>query len=150
MKRFRLKSIASGENAGLWISLGFTSSLKRQDVLHVVSSDQATGAGARSRRRLYVERFDQLYSCSGGCVLVRVGPKSIEVHLTPKARHLLAFETGVLLFRRERRFAGYAAAIATFRAIARVNRRVEVQGSRPGRSQAPKASGVRRGRRDPG
>jgi len=146
MKRFRLKSIASGANAGLWVSLGFTSSLKRQDVLHVVSGDQATVAGARSQRRLYVERFDQLFSCNGGCELVRVRPKSIEVHLTPKAAHLLSFETGVLLFERENRLARYADAIDTFRAIARVNRRVEIQNTGPSRSHATDVGGgVRRG-----
>jgi hypothetical protein len=134
VKRFRLKTIASGKKAGLWVSLGFSSSLTPRDVLHVVSTDQTTPAGSRSRRRLYVERFDQLYSCNGGCDLVRVGPKSIEVHLTPKAAHLLSFKSNVLLFEFDKRpprwpgrQGGYAQAVDVFRAMADVNRRVEVQ-----------------------
>ena len=133
MKRFRLRTIASGKKAGLWVSLGFSSSLTRRDVLHVVSGDQATPAGSRSRSRLYVERFDQLYSCNRGCDLVRVGPKSIEVHLTPKAAHLLSFKSSVLLFEfdkrppsRPGRQGGDTQAMEVFRAMADVNRRVEV------------------------
>jgi len=142
MTRYRLKTVASGANAGLWVTLGFTSSLQRKDVLHIVSGDQATAAGARSRARLYVERFDQLYSCNGGGELVRVRPTSVEVHLTAKAEHLLSFESGVLLFEFDRHFPGYAEAVRTFRAMARVNQRVEIQGSPP----EPNSRGRRRTR----
>ena len=141
MKRYRLKTVASGANAGLWVSLGFTSSLERKDVLHIVSGDQATAAGARSRARLYVERFEQLYSCNGGGELVRVRPTSVEVHLTAKAEHLLSFESGVLLFEFEKRLPGYAEAVRTFRAMTRVSQRVEIQGSPP----EPNGRNARRG-----
>ena len=126
MKRYRLLGIASGSNAGLWVSIGFRSLLKRNDVLHVVAGEQSTPGGAHSRARLYVERFDQIYSCDGGAEFVRVRPQSIEVRLTPKAATRLSFESNVLLFECEKRPPGYAKAIDTFREMARVNRRVEV------------------------
>lgn len=127
LKRYRLLTIASGSNAGLWVSIGFSSLLKRNDVLHVVAGEQPRPGGAQSRARLYVERFDQIYSCDGGAECVRVRPQSIEVHLTPKAAHLLSFESNVLLFECERRPSGYAKAMDTLREIARVNRRVKVE-----------------------
>jgi hypothetical protein len=142
MERYSLKTVASGAKAGLWVSLGFSSSLKRNDVLHIVSGDQATAAGERSRRRLYVERFDQLYSCDGGADLVRVGPSSIEVRLTPKAAHLLAFKRRVLLFECERRIPRYAGAVRTFQAMARVSERVEIQVA-PAKASPGKAEEVR-------
>lgn len=126
MNRYRLKTVAAGANAGLWVSLGFTSALTRKDVLHIVSGDQRTSRGARSRRRLYVERFDQLYSCNGGAELVRVRARSVEVHLTPRAQHMLSFESRVLVFEFAKRLPGYADAMRTFRAVARVNQRVEL------------------------
>jgi hypothetical protein len=142
VKRFRLKTIASGKTAGLWVSLGFSSSLTRRDVLHIVSGNQATPAGSRSRSRLYVERFDQLYSCNGGCDLVRVGPKSIEVHLTPEAAHLLSFKSNVLLFAFDKRpprwpgrQGGYAQAMDVFRAMADVSRRVEIESGLTGAAE---------------
>jgi hypothetical protein len=149
MERYTLKTVASGAKVGLWVSLGFTSSLKRNDVLHIVSEDQATEAGARRRRRLYVERFDQLYSCDGGADLVRVRQDAIEVRLTPKAAHLLSFKSTVLLFEFEKRIPRYADALGTFEAMARVSERVEVEvATAKGRpSHAAEVRGHLRGRR---
>ena len=121
--RYRLKTIASGTKAGFWVSLGFTSAMKRNDVLHIVS---APDPDRRSRRRLYVERFDQLYSCEGGADSVRVGPHAVEIHLTPRAAHRLSFESTLLSFEFERRPAGYANALRTFRSMAEANGRVRI------------------------
>ena len=153
LKRYRLLTIASGSSA-LWVSIGFSSLLKRNDVLHVAAGEQPKPAGAQSRARLYVERFDQIYSCDGGAEFVRVRPQSIEVHLTPKAAYLLSFESNVLLFECERRPSGYAKAMDTFREIARVNRRVQVEevAREASQTEAPRAraSGGRGRRRTRG
>jgi hypothetical protein len=65
------------------------------------------------------------------------------VHLTPKAAHLLSFKSNVLLFAFDKRpptwpgrQGGYAQAVDVLRAMADVNRRVEIElGGQSGRPE---------------
>jgi hypothetical protein len=78
------------------VTLGFSSVLEANDVLHVVC---ATSVEDEDRREgtvdLYLERFDQAYSCHGGADEVLVGFASIEVKLNEKGREALGFDGGV-------------------------------------------------------
>jgi hypothetical protein len=127
MTRYRLVEIMSGSDAGLWVTLGFSSRMNRDDVLHIVTSSQPKAHGAKHAELLYVERFDQLYSCAEGAELVRVRPRSVEVHLSREAKRALAFGSGRWRFEVPPRLMGYRRAVRTFQAMSQVSQRVVVE-----------------------
>ncbi len=127
MERYTLEEIMSANDAaGLWVTLGFTSGREPNDVLHIVSDEQA--AAMPEDERLYLERFDQSYACDGGAELVRVRPDAVEVHLTHDAQAALGFSDAVVVFEVPPGLVGYAHAVQIFRGMARAGRRVEVEG----------------------
>jgi hypothetical protein len=100
MERYTLEEAMSGvEDSFLWVTLGFSSELEAHDVLHIVC---ATVVDTQDREGgiadLYLERFDQAYSCYGGAELVVVTPSSVEVRLTQAGGEALEFEGGRVFF----------------------------------------------------
>jgi hypothetical protein len=97
MEQYELREVMSGtEESYRWVTLGFSSELEEYDVLHVVC---ATSVDDEDRLKgmvdLYLERFDQAYSCCGGADEILVGLTSIRVRLNEKGRETLAFDGGV-------------------------------------------------------
>lgn len=110
----------AGEEPGWWVTLGFTSSLEPNDRLHIVASE-LLGQPAGTDGRIYLERFDQLYSADPGATEVRLLEDSIEVDLTDEARHALAFTASTLSF-------DGAAVFESFREVRRVLRAMQRAG----------------------
>jgi hypothetical protein len=66
----------------LWVSVGFSSDLESQDVLHFVCALEVDDQDRRlGHNAIYLERFDQAYSCYAGAEAVLVGAKGIDVKL---------------------------------------------------------------------
>jgi hypothetical protein len=119
MERHRLEEVMASPDQALWVTLGFSSALESNDVLHIVSS-------ANADEGLYLERFDQGYSAIGGAESVVVLPTAVEVHLTESARGELAFESADLVFDGAEDVPGYDRAIDVFRAMARAGYPIRV------------------------
>src|SRR5688572_9504081 len=131
MEEYRLEEVASGVEAGsLWVSLGFSSQLEENDVLHLVCAT-TVDAGDRNGETadLYLERFDQAYSCSGGAELVLIAPSSVHVRLNEKGCEALDFVGGGVSFSVPAGLKGYEEAIEIFRRMAALEcgKRVRVQ-----------------------
>jgi hypothetical protein len=99
MEQYGLEEVMSGgEESCLWVTLGFSSKLEEDDVLHIVC---ATSVDDQDRRGgmvdLYLERFDQAYCCYSGADVVLVGDVSVEVRLNAKGCEALDFDGGVVL-----------------------------------------------------
>jgi len=81
----------------LWVSIGFSSKLEKLDVLHVVC---AMSVDAQDRTlghdSIYMERFDQAYSCYSGAERIEVKPQSIEVALKSRGSKNLSLSRNVL------------------------------------------------------
>ena len=73
------------------MSVGFASELERLDVLHFVC---ATEVDAQDRRlghdAMYLERFDQAYSCYAGADEILVTSSGVKLKLNPRGRKCLA------------------------------------------------------------
>ena len=123
MERHRLEEVMASPDQALWVTLGFSSQLESNDVLHIVSS-------ANADEGLYLERFDQGYSAVGGAESVVVLPTAVEVHLTESARRELAFESADLVFDGAEDVSGYDRAIDVFRAMARAGYPIRVEAAR--------------------
>src|SRR5262245_61080439 len=96
MERYSLQEVMSGdEESCMWVSLGFTSELEANDVLHIVCGNPVEAEDRDGAfDGLYLERFDQAYGCYGGAELVRVTPLFIEVRLNKKGSEALDFIDG--------------------------------------------------------
>ena len=92
-QKYELQSIKSGvSGSDLWVSLGFSSPLEKWDVLHVVCAkkvdDQDRELGMDS---IYLERFDQAYSCYQGASSIRVHQYGVDFRLTKHGAKALDF-----------------------------------------------------------
>jgi hypothetical protein len=121
VERHRLEEIRSSADQGLWVTLGFTSRLEANDVLHIVPGSSPDAADG-----LYLERFDQSYSATGGATSIVVRPTSVEIRLTEDARRQLAFESSDLVFESADAASGYEDAIHAFREMARLGYPIRV------------------------
>ena len=97
MEEFDLKWIDSGkEDSSLWISLGFSSKLKEEDVLHVVCATEVDEQDRKlGMNSIYLERIDQDLCCYNGSPKIIVGKNTIEIHMNRKGRKELKFRSGV-------------------------------------------------------
>lgn len=134
MERYALEEVMSGtEESCLWVTLGFTSELEDNDVVHIFC---ATTVDAQDRDEgmadLYLERFDQSYSCYGGADLVVAAPSSVEVRLNEKGSEALDFEGGGVSFQVSAELKGYQDALEILRRMSALECgkriRVEVAG----------------------
>ena len=92
-QKFELTGVKSGvSSTDLWVSLGFSSPLERWDVLHIVCAkrfdDQDRELGMDS---IYLERFDQAYSCYKAASRIRVHQRGVDLHLTKQGAKALDF-----------------------------------------------------------
>lgn len=116
----------AGDEPGWWVTLGFTSELERHDRLHVVASEPV-GESVGTGGRIYLERFDQMYSADYGATEVRVLRQCVEVDLTPQSRRALAFDHQRLSFDGADKLHGYTAAVRIFRAMEQAGYAVRVE-----------------------
>jgi hypothetical protein len=88
MEQYALEEVMSGtEESCLWVTLGFRSELEKNDVLHIVCATTVDPRDRNGRMAdLYLERFDQAYSCYGGADLVVATPSFVEVRMNDKVR----------------------------------------------------------------
>jgi len=127
MPRFPLEEVSSGSgDGGLWVTLGFISDLEHNDVLHIVGGD-ADAARDHDDKRLYLERFDQSYSCQHGGESVLVRRASIEVQLSEEAREELEFDDRSVLFDVPQDLDGYDDALTIFGEMSRAGSPVRVE-----------------------
>jgi hypothetical protein len=117
MEAYGLEEVMSGvEESCLWVTLGFSSQLEENDVLHVVC---ATAVDAEDRNGgmadLYLERFDQAYSCYSGAESILVAPSSVEVRLNDKGCEALDFVGGGVSFTVPAGLEGYMQAVEILR-----------------------------------
>ena len=89
---FQVVEINSGlHEETLWVSVGFSSELQEQDVLHFVC---ATDVDEQDRRlghnAIYLERFDQAYSCYDGAKAIVIGTAGVRVELNAHGRESLS------------------------------------------------------------
>ncbi|HEY0682377.1 MAG TPA: Imm10 family immunity protein [Steroidobacter sp.] len=112
VETYKIEEISAGVDEGcLWVSIGFSSELEKLDVLHVVCAldpgDQDLGEGHDA---VYLERFDQAYSCNDGAEKILVRPATIEVTLNAKGRQDLGF-SGDICFEAPDSLEGWANAL---------------------------------------
>jgi len=131
-----------------WVSIGFSSSIEKQDVLHVVC---ALSVDAQDRKlghdSIYLERFDQAYSCYSGAEKISVGLQDIHFALNPEGGKALSLPRSVS-FAVPPRLKGWSAASRIFKRMSSMEcgRVVTVAGktsptSRSTRSRAKRAPG---------
>jgi hypothetical protein len=125
-QRYSLKEVMSGAAPSRWVTLGFTSTLEANDVLHIVASEHA-GEEAGPDRTLYVERSDQAYSAERGARAVHALANSVEVELTAEAQRALRFSTRLLSFDGAEQLPGYADARRIFKEMAQAGYPVELE-----------------------
>jgi hypothetical protein len=113
MERYNLEEVMSGlEDSCLWVTLGFSSRLIANDVLHIVC---ATTANLRDRELgtadLYLERFEQAYSCYGGAEQITATPSSVQIRLNKKGSDALCFKGAGVWFSVPNDLANYTEAL---------------------------------------
>ena len=122
METFDLKEVQSGEDAGcLWVSLGFSSDLRKLDVLHVVCGKDNAPERISADTGIYFERFDQAHSCCGRATSIRVRTTTVRIDLSPAETRALGFR-GLVAFVGCEKVAGFEEAITVFRAFAQHSR----------------------------
>lgn len=132
----------------LWVSIGFSSRIEKQDVLHVVC---AMSVDAQDRKlghdSIYLERFDQAYSCYSGAERIAIEPQDIHVALNPQGSKALSLPRSVS-FAVPPRLKGWSVASRVFKRMSSMEcgRVVTVAGktsptSRSTRSRAKRARG---------
>ena len=122
MEYHQLEQVMSSSDEQLWVTLGFSSTLEHNDVLHIVPGAEPDGSDG-----LYLERFDQSYSIAGGARSIVVTPRTISIQLTDDARRELAFESTDLVFEAVAPVAGYQEAVQMFRKMALIGYPIRVE-----------------------
>ena len=92
-QKYELQSIKSGvSGSDLWVSLGFSSPLEKWDVLHVVCAKKVDDQDRDLEMdSIYLERFDQVYSCYQGANSIRVHQHGVDLRLTKHGVKALNF-----------------------------------------------------------
>src|SRR5262245_38198918 len=107
------------EDAYSWVSLRFSSPLNANDVLHILCSRVADPDNPElGMAELYLERFDQAYSCYGAAEEVRATRSSMRLLLNEKGREALAFEGMEIWFEIPPDLGGYEEALVILQQMA--------------------------------
>ena len=123
MERYKLEEVMSGrETDCVWVTLGFSSPLCANDVLHIVRGPARDDeSSTRGMAGLYLERFEQGYSCYGGVEHIAATPLSVRVRLTEKGRTALDFANTDIWFDVSNDLAKYDDALAALQQMMRSN-----------------------------
>jgi hypothetical protein len=128
MERYILVEVMAGSDDGvLWVTLGFSSTLEPDDVLHIVSGSQTLDRPPAAGDGLYLERCDQSLSRQDGAERVTVSRRSVQVELTEAAREDLGFADKHLVFDLESSLPGFPRALGIFQAMADQGQNVVVE-----------------------
>jgi len=119
-ERYELRSIRSGSTGSeLYVSFGLSSPLERWDAFHIVCAkkvdDQDRELGMNT---IYLERFDQAYSCYKGASSIRVSQRQVDLHLTKTGAKALDFKP-LLQFVLPPQLAGVRKALTVFKRMPR-------------------------------
>ena len=83
----------------VWVTLGFSSQLCANDVLHIVRGPARDGENSEiGMSGLYLERFEQAYSCYGSAEHIVATSLSVQVRLNEKGRTALGFANAEIWF----------------------------------------------------
>jgi hypothetical protein len=98
MATFDLVEISAGvHEETLWVSVGFSSDLEDQDVLHVVCALEVDDQDRRlGHDAIYLERFDQANSCYAGAEEIAIGAEGIELKLNAHGCESLSLPQSVM------------------------------------------------------
>jgi hypothetical protein len=93
LERHILKWVKSGQlEDTLWVSLGFASKLEANDRLHIVCAKAFDAQDVKHRMdTIYLERFDQAYSCYHGARSIEVGATGVHLRLNAHGQKSLDF-----------------------------------------------------------
>ena len=94
---FNVVEISSGlHEETLWVSVGFSSDLEDQDVLHFVCALEVDDQDRRlGHNAIYLERFDQAYSCYAGAEAVLISAGGIDLTLNAHGSESLSLPQSV-------------------------------------------------------
>jgi hypothetical protein len=117
---YRVQEIRSGNsNDCLWVSVAFSSELERDDVLHIVCATSVDEQDRRLRQNtIYLERFDQAYSCYEGADRITVSSNRIDVEFNNAGTEHLSFTRSVA-FLSNKDLHGWAEALVVFREMSK-------------------------------
>ena len=115
-ERHVLKWVKSGElEDTLWVSLGFTSTLETDDRLHVVCATTFDAQDIKHRMdTIYLERFDQAYSCYHGAQSIEVTSNGVRLKLNAHGRKSLDFREHLHLALPKGALRGWKSALRVF------------------------------------
>ncbi len=99
IEEYILEEVKSGETEEvLWVSLGFRSELEQLDVLHVVCAKTVDSQDRKNGHvSIYLERFDQAYSCYSGASAIEHRKDCVIVDFTEHGAEKLDFAPRLLL-----------------------------------------------------
>ena len=94
---FEVVEISSGLHEDtLWVSVGFSSELQDLDVLHFVCARDVDEQDRRlGHNAMYLERFDQAYSCYDGAEAIVIGASGVQVNLNARGCECLSLPNAV-------------------------------------------------------
>ena len=98
MEKIEIKELMAGnDDETLWVSIGFSSELEELDVLHLVCAEELDDQDVASGMDgIYLERFDQAYSCYKGASQILVEHNSILIQLNKLGMESLDFPNEVM------------------------------------------------------
>jgi hypothetical protein len=119
-EKYEVRTIRSGSTASyVYVNFGFSSPLEKWDAFHVVCAkkvddqDREMGMGT-----IYLERFDQAYSCYQGAESIRAHARGVDLRLTKKGTKALDFPP-LLHFVFPPRISGLRKALQNFKRMRR-------------------------------
>ena len=94
---FEVVEISSGLHEDtLWVSVGFSSELQELDALHFVCAMDVDEQDRRlGHNAMYLERFDQAYSCYNGAEAIVIGATGIQIKLNAHGCESLSLPNAV-------------------------------------------------------
>jgi hypothetical protein len=115
-ERHVLKWVKSGKlEDTLWVSLGFMSKLEADDRLHVVCATTFDAQDVKHRMdSIYLERFDQAYSCYHGAHGIEVTSAGVRLKLNAHGRKSLDFRQDLELALPKAALRGWKSALKVF------------------------------------
>jgi hypothetical protein len=113
---FQVVEVSAGlHEETLWVSVGFSSELQELDVLHFVCATDVDDQDRRlGHNAMYLERFDQSYSCYGGAEAILIRITGVQIMLNAHGRESLSLPHAVD-FQVASDLKGWSEAVSIFR-----------------------------------
>jgi hypothetical protein len=97
MENYEIKELMAGnDDETLWVTIGFSSELEEFDVLHIVCAEEIDEQDIASNMDgIYLERFDQAYSCYKCASQISVNHNSILIQFNKIGMEALDFSNKI-------------------------------------------------------